>query len=877
MRYTVNRLRLLIRVVLFLEIQNNNVKTSSLAALFFVDQHKHIVTTIIIHSLHSLTIDSLIHHSSDLRITYTEPSHINNMGVKGLLPCLQSITRQVSLEKYRGLSVAVDAMCWLHKGIFTGNVAALAKYQFMEQQQEVESDELLDNTNEGRLDANNDMVLASTAKRLNFDRFTTTSVNFNRTQQRREELNNIDAIEAMSKCIDYVIRHSIELQKTYGLDIISDGDSLPSKRAVDEKRRLDRADAFQRGLKAEKRGDSRQARKYFSRACSISYKMRHELIIKCKQSQIPFIVAPYEADAQMAKLALTGEVDLVITEDSDLLAYGCPRVLFKIDFKAGNGEEIQLMRDLASNEPLSFRHWNHDMFVYMCILAGCDYCEGVSGVGIQTAHKIVRIHRKPKKIIDALIRDGKAEAEFEESFQRAYKTFRHQRVFCSQKREATNLFEMKGIDANEQSWDFLGPSIESSIARGIVEGKLHPREKKPWEQVTVKRQELLLNLNFIDANNCKSHDRKRLPFERSPIGKENVKDKLKTGVSSPNDKNLFSFFRPKKRNNNDRPPLQEVHINENMDKKSTSFIKDRSNIINSNRHAMPSSYYDYNSRLVSGHFEPISRNHNSRLVPRRKMGVSKALRELKQKLSSKDNKESKTSSENKTAPIAKHDDTPHNITGLNLFRKVSRNNHDSKILQTQNTSIIDEDYNNLCGFRENAEFASFDHDNSNFFHLSTRNNAQGTISNNKVRSAPVPMFRGFDERNHDYLDSGYDSLSVYENSNLYAPINHDQFHSETSNYTKHTQSSAPSFNDSFCGFEECLSGARCYYQETEYVNDTNNNVQHHTLKTEHYSNYMCCNGDENINQNVHENQSISFTTNKQCDGSFEQINHFLHL
>ena len=54
------------------------------------------------------------------------------MGVKGLLPCLQSITRQVPLEKYQGLSVAVDAMCWLHKGIFTGNVGALAKHQFME-------------------------------------------------------------------------------------------------------------------------------------------------------------------------------------------------------------------------------------------------------------------------------------------------------------------------------------------------------------------------------------------------------------------------------------------------------------------------------------------------------------------------------------------------------------------------------------------------------------------------------------------------------------------------------------------------------------------------------------------------------------------------
>ena len=38
------------------------------------------------------------------------------------------------------------------------------------------------------------------------------------------------------------------------------------------------------------------------------------------------IVAPYEADAQLAFLEKVSIVDLVITEDSDLLAFGCKRV-----------------------------------------------------------------------------------------------------------------------------------------------------------------------------------------------------------------------------------------------------------------------------------------------------------------------------------------------------------------------------------------------------------------------------------------------------------------------------------------------------------------------------------------------------------------------
>ena len=42
------------------------------------------------------------------------------------------------------------------------------------------------------------------------------------------------------------------------------------------------------------------------------------------------IVAPYEADAQMAFLAKSRSVHAVITEDSDLLTYGCPRVRLSI-------------------------------------------------------------------------------------------------------------------------------------------------------------------------------------------------------------------------------------------------------------------------------------------------------------------------------------------------------------------------------------------------------------------------------------------------------------------------------------------------------------------------------------------------------------------
>jgi exonuclease-1 len=47
-----------------------------------------------------------------------------------------------------------------------------------------------------------------------------------------------------------------------------------------------------------------------------------------KQENVQYIVAPYEADAQLTFLAVCRQVDAVITEDSDLIPFGCPRVSF---------------------------------------------------------------------------------------------------------------------------------------------------------------------------------------------------------------------------------------------------------------------------------------------------------------------------------------------------------------------------------------------------------------------------------------------------------------------------------------------------------------------------------------------------------------------
>lgn len=125
-----------------------------------------------------------------------------------------------------------------------------------------------------------------------------------------------------------------------------------------------------------------------------------QLIDELKLLGIEYFVSPYESDAQLAHLSLTKYIDVVITEDSDALVYGCRCVLYKLD-QSGYGEEIK-RRSLGANEGLSFLNWSDDQFKIMCCLSGCDYAPKIRNVGIVTAHKIVKDHKTINRIVEAL-------------------------------------------------------------------------------------------------------------------------------------------------------------------------------------------------------------------------------------------------------------------------------------------------------------------------------------------------------------------------------------------------------------------------------------------------------------------------------------------
>jgi exonuclease 1 len=148
-------------------------------------------------------------------------------------------------------------------------------------------------------------------------------------------------------------------------------------------------------------------------------------------------VAPYEADAQLAFLEAQGVVDAILTEDSDLLVFGCRIVLFKLD--ASTHELTSVSRSdfgslsSSSNGGITLRGWTDAQFRAMAILSGCDYLPSIPGVGLKTAHGWIRKWGTVDKTIRAVKLEGKKSVPkgYLAAFEAAERVFLHQRVFDS--------------------------------------------------------------------------------------------------------------------------------------------------------------------------------------------------------------------------------------------------------------------------------------------------------------------------------------------------------------------------------------------------------------------------------------------------------------
>lgn len=260
--------------------------------------------------------------------------------------------------------------------------------------------------------------------------------------------------------------------------LVFDGDNLPSKAGTEEDRYRRRQESKALGLELQRKGRMPEAYQEFQKAVDVTPYMARQLIEELKQMDVQYVVAPYEADAQLVYLEQQGHIQGIISEDSDLLVFGAKRLLSKLD---QHGECIEINRaDFTACREVSLVGWSDENFRHMCILSGCDYLANIPKMGLKTAYRSIRKHKTVEKTLRMIQFDGqfKVPADYLANFKQAELTFLYQRVFCPTAQKLVTLIPPED-GVNLDDLPFIGGDVEAEIAAGVARGDLDPETKEP--------------------------------------------------------------------------------------------------------------------------------------------------------------------------------------------------------------------------------------------------------------------------------------------------------------------------------------------------------------------------------------------------------------
>ena len=255
--------------------------------------------------------------------------------------------------------------------------------------------------------------------------------------------------------------------------LVFDGCRLPSKELVEQERHKRRKENLEKGKQFLREGKLTAARDCFTKCISVTPAMALKVIEAARSRGVDCIVAPYEADAQLAFLVKSNIAQAVVTEDSDLLCFGCKNVIFKMDL-TGRAQEVSFDN---FDRIKSIRGFTPELFRHMCILSGCDYLPSVKGVGLVKACKALKLSKSKdsyqvaSRLHQYIKGLSPVDPSYGAEFERADKTFLYQFIFDPRERKLKPLNNYPDtIDPTEL--EFAGPFISDEKALQIALGNI---------------------------------------------------------------------------------------------------------------------------------------------------------------------------------------------------------------------------------------------------------------------------------------------------------------------------------------------------------------------------------------------------------------------
>ena len=103
--------------------------------------------------------------------------------------------------------------------------------------------------------------------------------------------------------------------------------------------------------------------------------------------KIPYTTAISEAEAYSSYLCIHGKVDAVLSEDTDVLAYGASLFLTKIDTLNDTVVCINYQKMLDELE------MTKETFIDLCIMLGCDYNTNIPKIGPEKSYALLKRYK----------------------------------------------------------------------------------------------------------------------------------------------------------------------------------------------------------------------------------------------------------------------------------------------------------------------------------------------------------------------------------------------------------------------------------------------------------------------------------------------------
>jgi exonuclease-1 len=133
------------------------------------------------------------------------------------------------------------------------------------------------------------------------------------------------------------------------------------------------------------------------------------------------------------------------------------------------------------------------------MLSGCDYLDSIPGIGLKTAHRLLRRHKTVEKVVQMIKLEGTLHVpnNYIQSFAQAELAFIHQRVYdpAIKRLVPLNDFPQGGLKDDDEKW--VGLDMDQEVARGIAEGNLHPETGLALEDICPDYQPVKRNIQKV--------------------------------------------------------------------------------------------------------------------------------------------------------------------------------------------------------------------------------------------------------------------------------------------------------------------------------------------------------------------------------------------